>query len=593
MDSQDNVLYIASPKFLSYQSPLFVLIKGRSMNQRSLFIIFLVATVLTFTYFIYTNPRAADIIFTNANVYTLDPESPVVEAVAVHGGRIVGTGNTRDLLREFDTKQVIDLTGKTMVPGFIDAHAHMNGLGELMQSIVLVGVTSPEGVAALVRERAKRLSPGEWIYGRGWDQNLWPTKQFPTKAWLDAAAPNNPIILGRIDGHAIWVNGKAMEIAKISRETKDPEGGKIVRDIGGSPTGIFIDNAKSLIENVFPPQSPEEIERSLLIAARECVKMGLTEVHDMGDSAEVEIYKQLADHKNLPIRIYAVIGTETEGWRDLLDKGPIIGYSNGMFTLRAVKFYMDGALGSRGAALFDEYADDPGNRGITRMSKDSLETAVRVAINRGFQPCTHAIGDRANRIVLDAYETLLKSLPKGDYRLRIEHAQVLSPNDIPRFEQLGVLPSMQPIHATSDMYWAEARLGPERVKGAYAWRSLLETATIILGGSDFPNDTMNPLWGFYAAISRGDPTGYPAEGWYGKQKMTREEALKSITLWAAYGAFQEPMKGSIEIGKYADLTILSKDIMTIPAREILKTDVEMTVVGGKVVYVKEATQQVP
>lgn len=556
------------------------------MNQRSLLILFLVATVLTFSYFIHTIPRAADIVFTNGNVYTLDLETPMVEAVAVHAGRIVGTGSSRDLLKQYDAKQVIDLAGKTMVPGFIDAHAHMNGLGEFMQSIVLVGVTSPEEVAALVRERTKKLSPGAWIYGRGWDQNLWPTKQFPTKTLLDVVAPYNPVILGRIDGHAIWVNAKAMQIARVTRETKDPEGGKVVRDIGGSPTGIFIDHAKSLIENFFPPQSPEEIERSLLLAARQCVKMGLTEVHDMGDSAEIEIYKHLSDRNDLPIRVYAAIGTENEGWRELLEKGPIIGYSDDMFTVRAVKFYMDGALGSRGAALFDEYTDDPGNRGITRIAEDSLETAVRAAMRRGFQPCVHAIGDRANHIVLGVYERVLKSLPKGDYRMRIEHAQVISPNDIPRFKQLGVLPSMQPIHATSDMYWAEARLGPERVRGAYAWRSLLETSTIILGGSDFPNDNMNPLWGFYAAISRSDPTGYPAEGWYGKEKMTRDEALKAFTLWAAYGAFQDAMKGSIEIGKYADLTILSKDIMTSPPKDILTTEIEMTIVNGKIVYEK-------
>jgi predicted amidohydrolase YtcJ len=257
-----------------------------------------------------------------------------------------------------------------------------------------------------------------------------------------------------------------------------------------------------------------------------------------------------------------------------------------MLTARAVKIYMDGALGSRGAALFEEYSDDPGNRGLTYMSEDSLQKIIRTAIQHGFQPCTHAIGDRANHLVLNAYEKVLASLPKGDYRPRIEHAQVLAPDDIPRFARLGVLPSMQPVHCASDMFWAEARLGPERVKGAYAWRSILDTGSRIIAGSDFPNDDMNPLRGFYAAITRSDPDGYPAEGWYGRQRMSREEALRAYTMWAAYGAFQEGMKGTIEYGKYADLTILSKDIMTIPPRDILTTEVEMTVVGGRIFYSK-------
>ena len=428
---------------------------------------------------------------------------------------------------------------------------------------------------------------------RSWDQNLWLQKQFPTKSVLDAAAPNNPVILGRIDGHAIWVNSKALQIANITRATKDPEGGKIIRDAAGNPAGVFIDNAKKLIEDSYPPQTREEIEESLLLAANECIKVGLTQVHDMDNSTEIEVYKSLVDRDKLPLRIYAAISTESKTWREWLTKGHLIGYGDDMLTVRAAKIYMDGALGSRGAALIQDYSDDPGNRGYTLMSEESLENTVRTAVQHGFQPCTHAIGDRANKIVLNIYEKVLRSIPKNDYRMRIEHAQVIALEDIPRFHQLGVLPSMQPIHATSDMYWAESRLGPERVKGAYAWRSLLDTGTPILGGSDFPNDNMNPLWGFYAAITRSDETWYPAEGWFGKQKMNREEALKAFTIWAAYGAFQEGMRGTVEYGKYADLTLLSKDIMTIPPKEILTTEVEMTVVGGKIVYTKGATQQVP
>lgn len=576
------------------------------MKQRSLFLFFVACSVLAFVYFINTMPREANTLFINATVYTLDPKKPVVQAVAVNRGHIVGTGGTEELLQKFKVTQVIDLQGKTIVPGLIDAHGHMHGLGRAMQSITLVGVTSSEEAAALVRERVKHVKPGWWIYGRGWDQNLWHGKlkesfgQFPTKAILDAVAPNNPVILGRIDGHAIWVNSKAMEIANVTAQTIDPEGGRVIRDAAGKPTGVFVDKARALIEDYFPPPSDEEIEQSLLIAAQECVRFGLTEVHDMGDVYEtgvdakrLEIYQRLIVENKLPLRIYAAINAPGEAWDIWSNRNPLIGFGDGMLTIRSVKMYMDGALGSRGAALIEEYEDDPGNRGLTLMSEDDHEQLVRTSILRGFQPCTHAIGDRGNHIVLNVYEKVLRSLPLGDHRPRIEHVQGLSPSDISRFKQLNVLPSMQPTHATSDMYWAETRLGSERVKGAYAWRSLLETGTIILGGSDFPVESPNPLWGFYAAITRSDHNGYPADGWYGKQKMTREEALKAFTIWAAYGAFQEKMKGTIEYGKYADLTVLSKDIMTIPPKEILETEVEMTIVGGKIVYEKKTETMTP
>jgi len=570
------------------------------MTQRSLFSLFFVGAALAFLYIVTTIPREANMVFVNATVYTLNPNQPVVQAVAIKHGRIVGTGNTEELLQKFSADTVIDLQGKTIVPGFIDAHGHIPGLGRALQSITLVGIRSPEAVADLIRERAKDVKPGWWIYGRGWDQNLWPNKQFPTKALLDAAAPNNPVILGRIDGHAIWVNSKSMEIAGVTAQTKDPEGGRIIRDAGGNPTGVFIDKARALIEDHFPPPSDEEIERSLIIAIQECVKYGLTAVHDMGeihepgvDAKRIDIYKRLADENLLPVRIYAAVNAPAEGWDIWSTRKPLIGYGNDMLTVRAVKMYMDGALGSRGAALMKEYTDDPENRGLTLMSEDELQRLVGRAAESGYQPCTHAIGDRGNHIVLNAYEKVLNNLPPGDYRLRIEHVQVLMPSDIARFKHLGILPSMQPTHATSDMYWAEARLGPERIKTAYAWRSLIETGSIILGGSDFPVESPNPLWGFYAAITRSDHNGYPADGWYGRQKMTREEALKAFTTWAAYGAFQEKMKGTIEYGKYADLTVLSKDIMTIPPKEILETEVEMTIVGGKIVYEKKTETTTP
>lgn len=563
------------------------------MKRRSLLIFFLACSVVAYLYFINTMPREAHTVFFNATVYTLDPKKPIVQAIAVNRDRIIATGSTDELLQTFKITNLIDLRGKTVVPGLIDAHGHMPGLGRAMQSITLVGITLPEEVAALVRERVQQVKPGWWIYGRGWDQNLWPVKQFPAKNLLDAVSPNNPVILGRIDGHVIWVNSKAMEIARVTAQTEAPVGGKIVRDAAGMPTGIFVDKARALIEDFFPPPTEEEIEQSLLIAAHECVRFGLTGVHDMGeiheigvDAKRIDIYKRLIDQDRLPLRINAALNAPGEAWDAWSNQAPLVDYGNGMLNVRSVKMYMDGALGSRGAALMEVYDDDPGNRGLTFMSVEDHEQLVRSAIDRGFQPCTHAIGDRGNHVVLNVYEKILRSLPAGDYRPRIEHVQVLSPSDIPRFKQLNVIPSMQPTHATSDMFWAEARLGSARVKGAYAWKSLLETGAIIPAGSDFPVESPNPLWGFYAAVTRSDHNGYPAEGWYGKQKMRREEALKAFTIWAAYGMFQEGVKGTIEYGKYADLTVLSKDIMKIPSKEILETEVEMTIVGGKMVYTK-------
>jgi len=380
-----------------------------------------------------------------------------------------------------------------------------------------------------------------------------------------------------------------MELAKVSSNTEDPSGGRIYRDKSGKPTGVFVDNAIDLISTVVPEFTDEEVEARLKLALAECVKYGLTEVHDMGvDLQTITVFKKLIDQGECPIRIYGIIGGAGETWEYYRDHGRETGYGNGMLTVRAIKLFIDGAMGSRGAALVEEYSDDPGNRGLTVDSEENLEAICREALAKGFQVCTHAIGDRGNHIMLNVYEKVIKTLPPNTEspRWRIEHAQVLLPSDIPRFNQLGVLPSMQPTHATSDMYWAEARLGPERVENAYAWRSLLDAGAIIVAGSDFPVEGVNPLWGFYAAAIRSDKNGYPQDGWYPEQKMTREEAAQCFTQWAAYGSFQEQDKGTIESGKLADLTVLSKDIMHISPTEILSTEVEMTIVGGKIIYQK-------
>jgi predicted amidohydrolase YtcJ len=394
-----------------------------------------------------------------------------------------------------------------------------------------------------------------------------------------------------VDGHAVWVNGTVLQLAKITRATPDPDGGKIVRDKAGNPTGVFVDNAVDMVEAVMPQPSEEERTEAFQRAVEECVKVGLTEVHDMGvDMEGIGIYKKLIARKRFPFRVYVAIGGVGEPWNQYLKRGPETNGYDGRLTVRALKLYADGALGSRGAALIEPYSDDPGNRGLTLTSSGQLKVAAMQALDKGFQVCIHAIGDRGNNIALNVYAEVLKSDPAKakDVRFRIEHAQVVDVNDIPRFHQLGVLPSMQPAHCTSDMYWAEDRVGPKRVRGAYAWRSFINSGSIIPAGSDSPVESPDPLRGFYAAITRQDQEGFPAGGWYPEQRMTREEALKGFTTWAAYASFEENTKGAIEEGKVADFTILSDDIMKIEPKQILDTRVEMTIIGGEVVYTAAA-----
>jgi hypothetical protein len=404
---------------------------------------------------------------------------------------------------------------------------------------------------------------------------------------LDAAAKDIPVYLRRIDGHAVWVNTKALTIAGVSKSTRDPEGGRIVRDREGEPTGVFVDNAVALLDSVLPAPSLEERTTAIEAAIQVCIRLGLTEVHDMGVDLEgISIYKKLIESGKFAFRVYAAIDGVGPTWEYYSRNGPEIGGDDARLTVRALKLYADGALGSRGAALIDPYSDDPTNRGLTLTSTDVLRRSATEALEKGFQLCIHAIGDRANSMTLKVYEEVLRShaAKPGEARFRIEHAQVLEKDDIRKFHELGVIPVMQPAHCTSDMFWAIDRLGPRRILGAYAWRSLLSAGSIVPGGSDFPVESPNPLWGFYAAVTRQDHEGRPEGGWYPEQRMTREEALKSFTLWGAYAAFQETSKGTIEPGKLADIVILSNDIMKIDARDILSTTVEATMVGGSVVY---------
>ncbi len=534
--------------------------------------------------FISSGPHEVTMILINGNVYTGDGSR--AEAVAVDGSRIAGVGTTQEIVRQFRSHTVVDLHGQTMVPGFIDAHAHLEGFGAALLNLDVAGLGSVAEIQDSIRQHVRRVPEGGWLRGRGWDQNRWTTRQFPSAKDIDVVSGNVPVYLVRIDGHAIWVNSRAMQMAGVSASTRDPEGGRIIRGRNGEPTGVFIDNAMDLI----PIPSPTRAERIAAVdtAVQECLKVGLTEVHDMGVDAEgIEIYKELIRLGKFPFRVYAAIGGPGELWQQYLKNGPEVG--NHRLTVRAIKLYADGALGSRGAALIEPYSDEPTTRGLTLMSSSDIERISEQALDHGFQVCTHAIGDRANHIVLDSYEKAfnLKHINGKTVRFRVVHAQVLAPDDIPRFGNLGILPSMQPTHCTSDMPWAESRLGTVRVKGAYAWRSLIDDGSIIPGGSDVPVESPNPLWGFYAAITRQDHDGNPPGGWHSEQRMTREEALRSFTSWAAYASFEDSIKGTIVPGKLADLVVLSDDIMTIAPAKILDTHVELTIVGGTVVFRRE------
>jgi predicted amidohydrolase YtcJ len=528
----------------------------------------------------------ADMIVVNGRVYTVDDSRPMVSAFAVKGGRILFAGSEREVRALSNAKtRVVDVHGATVIPGMVDAHAHLAGLGTALANVNLAGSQTYEEVISRVVARAKDAKPGEWIFGRGWDQNRWPDKQFPTHEALTRAFPNNPVVLTRIDGHALLANAMAMRAAKITAATPDPSGGRVLRLKGNEPSGVFVDNAQGLINRAEPPSTREQTTKRILAAIAEANRWGLTGIHDPGEPRRViDIFESLAKEGRYNLRNYVLISDDSADIAHYMSIGPRSDLYDGRIWVRAIKLYADGALGSRGAALLAPYSDDPGNTGLLVSAPAHLEKVAELALRNGFQVAVHAIGDRGNRIVLDAYDQALKAVPTADHRFRIEHAQVISPSDIPRFAKLGVIPSMQASHQTSDMRWAETRLGPDRIKGAYAWRSLLNTGVIIPDGSDFPVEEVNPLISFHSAVSRQDATNWPQGGWYPDQVMTRAEALKAMTIWPAYAGFQEKIMGSITPGKYADFVVLDQDIMTVPVSEILKTKVTSTWIGGKSVY---------
>lgn len=527
-------------------------------------------------------------IYYDARVYTVDTEFSMAQAIAVRDGRIQHVGSSQDILKLAGPETtVVDLDGKTVVPGLIDAHGHLLGLGQSLQTLNLVGTESFDAIVTMVSDSVSTASKGEWITGRGWDQNDWPDTDMPTHDTLSACSPDNPVMLTRIDGHALLANSAALTIGGIDRDTPDPPGGKILRDANGDATGVLIDTAQSLVGKHIPAPTDEQNREAVRLAIRDCLSLGLTGVHDAGISAGLlKTYQAMIDDGAFDLRVYAMLrGGNVLTLRNAFERGPLINYGNGRLTVRCIKVVGDGALGSRGAALLEPYSDDPDNLGLLIVDEERMTTLTEAALRAGFQIATHAIGDRTNHITLNAFENAMKAVPEArDPRLRIEHAQIIALEDIPRFAALGIIPSMQSTHATSDLPWAPKRLGADRIRGAYAWRKLMETGVRIANGSDFPVENANPLWGIYAAITRQDHQGHPKDAWQPDQRMTRQDALRSFTIDAAYAAFEEGSKGSIEAGKYADFVVLDRDIMTVPPAEILTTKVVMTVLDGKSVY---------
>jgi predicted amidohydrolase YtcJ len=528
-----------------------------------------------------------DLLLLNAHVVTMNDRQPSAQAIATQGDRILWVGSTDEAKRLYPKPaRTMDLHGATVLPGIIDAHTHLINLGESLVRLNLKDIPTEEEIIERVKQRAASAASGEWILGWGWDEGKWASN-YPTNQALSAATPKNPVFLVGLHTFAAWANQRALELAGVHKDTKDPENGRILRDEKtGEPTGILLNRAQDLVAKRIPPMTLVQAKRAMRLAARECVRNGLTSVHEAKVTPlMVQAFHELLSEGHMPLRVYAMLdGADKNLVDEWLKRGPEIDPHH-QLTIRSFKLFADGALGSRGAALLEPYSDAPQTKGVMTTPEADVYDLTRRALQAGFQVCTHAIGDAANRSVLNAYERAEKEVPDAhDSRLRVEHAQVLAPEDIPRFAKLGVIASMQPTHATSDMAWAEKRLGPARAKYAYAWRSVKDSGAHLPLSSDFPGETLNPYYGIYAAITRQDAQGNPPGGWHAEQRLTLEEGLRGYTVEAAYAEFEESNKGSIEKGKLADLTVVAKDVTKIPPPEILSIRVLKTFVGGKVVY---------
>ncbi|MEO1055126.1 MAG: amidohydrolase [Bacteroidota bacterium] len=544
-------------------------------------------------------------IIKNGTIYTMDEQQPIVEFVAVQGDKIAFAGTESDGAKWIgEETQVVDLKGNTMTPGFIESHGHIMGLGYNELNIDLRDVQNYEELVGMIEEAVAKAEPGQWILGRGWHQSKWEpapvpaVKGFQTHDKLSEISPDNPVFLRHASGHAAFANAKAMEIAGVnvlsieSFEQIEVEGGEVVVDALGNPTGIFNEPAAmDLVRKHIPVNTTETDTRALELALEACLKNGITSFHEAGVGRRIiNLFQTFKTEDKLPVRLYVML----TGWeRDLLEewyqKGPEVDTAEHLLTIRSVKLNCDGALGSRGAWLIKPYTDRPGHYGHETLPMEFVEETSKKALQAGFQVCSHAIGDRANREILDRYQTAFEANPDKakDHRFRIEHAQHLHPDDIPRFGKMGVIASMQAVHMSSDRPWAIFRLGEKRIKdGAYVWQKLLQSGAVIINGTDVPVEPINPLASFYASVSRKTLKGTPEGGYEAEQRMTRQQALKSYTLDAAYGAFEENIKGSIEAGKLADFTVFTKDIMTVPESEILTSEIAHTIVGGKIAYSK-------
>jgi predicted amidohydrolase YtcJ len=555
----------------------------------------------------------APTVFVNGNIYTMNERQPRAEAIAVKGDRIVFVGSNADA-KKYETAEArtVDLAGKTVVPGLTDSHCHIFGIGERELTLNLEGTNTLEDFLAKVKERVAKTEPGKWITGRGWIETFWKPPQFPTRADLDKIAPNSPVFLTRADGHAAIANSAALRIAKIDKETPNPFGGEILRDKQtGEATGMLLDHAQQLVQKNIPQPTEADRREAFVVGVKRELSLGWCQIQNAGSNLEdLPPMRQALEAGEAKIRVYNAVYGPGPAANALLRDGPTLNQFDRRFTQRTIKVVFDGALGSRGAALLKPYSDAPDTSGYLTQKESDVQPMLEEALRKGVQVETHAIGDRANRVILDLYEKAAANVHGGrssatpspnnatrgaaelrppsktlaDARWRVEHAQILDAADLPRFAKLGVIASMQPSHAISDLFFAPSRLGKGRLGGAYAWQSLLKSGAVICGGSDAPVERGEPMIEFYAAVTRKSIKGESADGWHPEQALTREQALKMFTLSPAYAAFEEKDRGSIEPGKLADLTILSADIMKIPEPEILKTTCAMTVIGGEIVY---------
>ena len=529
---------------------------------------------------------AAPTLIKNVHGYTLAADKlRTFSGLVFDEGKVLVVGDATALQGQYPSAQVIDGQGKTLLPGLIDAHGHVLDMGFEGVQIQLFGTTSLHEAQSKILSFAKTHPDSPWLLGGGWNQVQWTLGRFPTAQELDAEVSDRPVVLDRVDGHAKWLNTKALQAAGITKDTPDPVGGRIEHGDDGSPSGVLVDKAMDLIDKVTPPPTDSERRAALRAALSHMNSVGLTSAGDAGVPATtIALYRELADQSLLTVRIYAMIGDVGEDFASLSHDGPLIAYGNDRLTVRSVKLFADGALGSRGAALLAPYSDKPDQRGLLFMSNAEMQRKMETALRAGYQVNVHAIGDAANRQVLDSFEGAYKNVGGRQLRNRIEHAQVVALSDIPRFKQLDLIASMQPTHATSDMNMAESRIGPDRLKGAYAWRTFLDQGTRIAGGSDFPVEEDNPFFGLYSAITRRDHHGKPQGGWHPEQAMTRLEAFRAFTLDAAYAQHQEHTIGSLEPGKWADFILVDGDLFKEPSSQIWKTKVLQTWLAGTRVY---------